>query len=128
MTADYDDDEPLTPEEYLEMKTSYDEVIKSVHVVQNQIEQNEMETAIHTLGDIHSDCGICQGEVDDAKEKLEMIHEICNIEKTASDSKCQKMSDFVIGNLKDFVQNINEALNEMRDEAYGSETEEETEY
>jgi len=125
MTAEYDDDdEPLSPEEYVELKQSYDEVINSVHIAQDHIEKNDIEDAIHTLADVHSECSICQGEVDDAKHKLETIHEICNIEKTASDAKCQKMADFVVGNLNEFVLNINMALDELKSEAYGEDTEE----
>ncbi|MBU1173253.1 MAG: hypothetical protein KKD44_27115 [Proteobacteria bacterium] len=121
MSEDEYGDESVTPEEFVEIKTSYDAVIKSVDVAKGHIEQNEIEDAIHTLSEIDTDCSICQGELEDAKQKLEVVHELCNIEKTASDQKCQKMSSFILNNLTEFVSNINTAMEELREEAYGEE-------
>ena len=120
MTAEHDD-EPVTPEEYQAIKQDYDVVIEEVHKVQEMIQQNEMDEAIVALTEIKTDCSICQGEIEDAKQKIETVHEICNIEKVASDSKCQKMSNFILDNLTEFVGNINSALIELKDEAYGQE-------
>jgi hypothetical protein len=118
MSDDYDD-EPLTPQEFQEIEASNTEIIHFVKEAQKLISQNEMEDAIITLDKIESDCSICQGEVDDAKEKVKMVNEICNIEKTASEQKCQKMSHFILENLSEFIMSLNAATDELRDEAYG---------
>jgi soluble cytochrome b562 len=119
MTAEYDE-EPISLEEYNEIKSDYDKVIDLVHKAQEHVQQNSMDEALHTLSDIDTDCSICEGEIDDAKRKIEMVHDICNIEKIASEAKCQKMSNFILDNLGEFVLNINMALNELESEAHGN--------
>lgn len=119
MTAEYDD-EPISLEEYKEIKDDYDKVVELVHKAQEHVQQNDMDDALHTLSDIDTDCSICQGEIADAKQKIEMVNDICNIEKIASDKKCQKMSNFILDNLSEFVLNINMALDELESEANGN--------
>jgi hypothetical protein len=117
MTADYDD-EPITLEEYIEIKEDYDKVIESVHKAQELVEKNDMDEALGTLIEIKTDCPICQSEIDDAKQKIQVVNELCNIEKASSDQKCQKMTNFILDNLTEFVGNINEALRELKNEAH----------
>jgi len=129
MTAEeYEDEEPITMEEYSEIKEDYDKVIGFVQKAQMHVEHNEMDDALHILSDIHTDCPICQGEIDDAKQKIQTVNELCNIEKSASEKRCQVMSNFILDNLTEFVSNVNQALDDLRRGANGEEIEEETDY
>jgi hypothetical protein len=120
MTTAYEE-EAVSVEEYTEIKNDYDKVIASVRKAQAEVKENSMDEALDTLSDIETDCSICQGEIDDAKQKIGVVNELCNIEKTASDKRCQVMSGFILDNLSEFVTNINMALEDLRSEAYGQE-------
>lgn len=132
MTTEYDDDDdsPLTVDEYNEIREDYDKVIDFVKKAHSEVEDNSMDDALHTLSEIHTECPICQGEIDDAKQKIQVVNELCNIEKTATEKRCQVMSKFILDNLTEFVSNINVALEDLRSEAYGEkqETDFEEEY
>ena len=120
MSVDYEDEEePLSIEEFKEIEASTESIISGVKVAQEHILQNEMEEALVVLNTVSSECNICQGEVDDAKHKVELVHDLCNIEKSCSDKRCQKMSNFILDNLNEFVENLVLATEELRDEAYG---------
>lgn len=121
MSEDYEDDEdsPLSPDEFKEIEAENNQMINFVKQAQELIGKNDMEEAMNKLDNIKSECPICQGEIDDAKTKIKMVHEICNIEKTATDQKCQKMSAFILDNLTEFIGNLTEATEELRSEAYG---------
>jgi hypothetical protein len=120
-----EEDEPLTPDEFEEIKRDNDVLIEGVEKAKSLIHEQKSDEALSILGELKTDCPICQGEIDDAKRKVLMIKDICIVEKTASDAKCQRMNQFIIDGLSDFVQTLKEATEELRDEAYSSETQQE---